>query len=414
VITVEELRQICSNKKVYIWGAMIVGQGVCRSLERISVPITSFLDSSASLQGRKALGYEIQKPDEVFEIVRSGNGIVIAASGHCDLEIGDCCIKAGMKHGRDYILCRTLNNIDPSIDVTGMCNLRCISCPRGNDSSRPAKGFMSAATYEKVLHKLIGEIPLLGSVQLYTWGEPLLNIELPEIFRLTRDAKVLSAISSNLNYGKNLEAVVKARPDWFKVSCSGWGESYELTHTGGKWDIFLPNLHKLAELRDRIHPEMQITLNYHLYRHNIGDDYRRMEALCKELSLIFRPSPAYLYPADALMDYIDGKELSPEACKTLPLLLMGLDEGITKAREHAALPCPEERCLPINWDCSVRACGVYFRPFIAKNFLETPLKEILELRRKSRLCVECKKRGIHQFTGVYLPEKRLCDVVTSR
>ncbi len=412
MIAVEELRQICSNKKVFIWGAMIVGQGVCRSFERISIPVTSFLDSSASLQGRKALGYEIQNPDEVFESVRAGDGLIIAASGHCDLEIGDCCNNAGLKKGRDYILCRELNDIDPSIEVTGMCNLRCISCPRGNDSSLHSKGHMSAGTYRKVLHKLIAEIPLLGSVQLYTWGEPLLNSELTEIISMTRDAKVLTAISSNLNYAKNLEAVVTAQPDWLKVSCSGWGESYELTHTGGKWDLFLSNLQKLAQLRDLIHPEMQITLNYHLYKHNIGDDYRRMEALCKELSLIFRPSPAYLYPADAVMDYIDGKELSPEAQKTLPLLLMDLDEGIAKARERAAHPCPEERCFPINWDCSVRECGVYFRPFIADNFFETPLKEIIERKRKSRLCVECKKRGIHQFTGVYLAEKRLSYVET--
>ena len=414
MITVEELCQICSNKKVFIWGAMIVGQGVCRTLERISLPVTSFLDSSASLQGRKALGYEIRKPDDVFELVRSGDGIIIAASGHCDLEIGNCCNKSGLKQGRDYILCRELNDIDPSIDVAGMCNLRCISCPRGNDSSQLTKGYMSASTYMKVLQKLIREIPLLGSVQLYTWGEPLLNIELPEIICMTRDAKVLSAISSNLNYAKNLEAVVAAQPDWFKVSCSGWGESYELTHTGGKWDVFLSNLQKLAVLRDRIHQGMQITLNYHLYRHNIGDDYRRMESLCKELSLIFRPSPAYLYPVDAVMDYIDSKELSHEAQKTLPLLLMGLDEGITKARERASLPCPEERCFPINWDCSVRECGVYFRPFIADNFLETPLKNIIEQKRKSRLCVECKKRGIHQFTGVYLAEKRLYDVESGK
>jgi hypothetical protein len=407
MISLEELRKLCLNKKVFIWGAMIVGQGVCRSLERIAIPVSSFLDSAPSLQGRKALGYEIRKPDEVFEAVRAGEGLIIAGSGHCDLDIGDCCDKAGMKKGKDYILCRELNDIDPSIEVSGMCNLRCISCPRGNDSWKPSKGFMSAATYKQVLDKLIREIPLLGSIQLYTWGEPLLNRELPEIISMTRDAKVLTAISSNLNCAGNLEAVVTARPDWFKVSCSGWGGSYEVTHTGGKWDLFLSNLRKLVQLRDRIHPEMQITLNYHLYRHNIGDDYRRMEALCKELSLIFRPSPAYLYPADAVMDYIDCKELSSEARKTLPLLLMGLDEGIAKARERAASPCPEERCFPIDWDCSVRECGVYFRPFLINNFLETPLKEIIELKRKSQLCVKCKKRGIHQFTGVYLAEKRL-------
>jgi len=410
MMSIDQLRQVCGKKKVFIWGAMIVGQGVCRALERIGIPIESFLDSSPSLQEKSALGYHIGKPESALEMVRAGDGVIIVSSGHCDLEIGGLCEAAGIAKGTGYLLCRDLNDIDPSVDVAGMCNLRCISCPHGNDSMRFAKGCMKAATYKLVLDKLISEIPLLGSVQLYTWGEPLLNPELPEIISMTGNARVLSAISSNLNYSRNLEAVVASRPDWFKVSCSGWGKSYEVTHTGGKWDIFLQNLRKLAKLRDTLHPEMQITVNYHLYKHNIGDDYRRMEDLCKELALIFRPSPAYLYPADSVMDYVDGKELSAEARKTLSLLLMTLDEGIGKARERGSVPCPEERCFPINWDCSVRTCGIYYHPFIADNFLDTPLTEIIERKKKSALCIECRKRAIHQFTGVYLTEKRLYKV----
>jgi pyruvate-formate lyase-activating enzyme len=404
---VEALRQACAGKKVYLWGAMIVGQGMCRALERIGVPVEAFLDSAPSLQGKSALGYPTLAPEAALAAARSGEALIIAASGHCDLEIGGLCESAGLCKGSSYLLCRDINQIDPSVDVAGMCNLRCISCPRGNEVQQPAKGYMRAAVYLQVLDKLLREIPLLGSVQLYAWGEPLLNPELPEIVAATRAAKVLSAISSNLNYAVHLEQVVAARPDWFKVSCSGWEASYERTHTGGRWDVFLPNLRRLAELRSRLHPEMQITVNYHLYRHNLDGDYRNMEALCEELGLIFRPSPAYLYPADAVMEYADGKELSEPARRTLPLLMMGLDEGLAKARERVALPCPEERCFPINWDCSVRACGVFFRPFIAENFLALPLAEILDRRRASGLCAECKKRGVHQFTGVYLAEKRV-------
>ncbi len=55
--SIEILRQLCANKKIFLWGAMIVGQGVCRSLERVGIPVEAFLDSSPSLQGKKALGY---------------------------------------------------------------------------------------------------------------------------------------------------------------------------------------------------------------------------------------------------------------------------------------------------------------------------------------------------------------------
>jgi MoaA/NifB/PqqE/SkfB family radical SAM enzyme len=406
MISVEKLHQLCLNKKVFIWGAMIVGQGVCRSLERNGMPVEAFIDKSLSLHGRKALSYPIRRPDSVFACVRDGNGIIIIGSGHNSPEIAVLCAQEGFAEGKDYILCESLNDIDPSVDVAGMCNLKCISCPRGNEKQQPPVGFMTALTYKKVLDKLIREIPLLGSIQLYTWGEPLLNPELPAIVAITREAQVLSAISSNLNYAKNLDAVVAARPDWFKISCSGWAENYERTHTGGKWKVFLSNLQKLAHLRDILHPDMQIILNYHLYKHNTGEDYNRIEALCKDLSLIFIPNHAYLYPLDSVMDFVDGKELSPEAKKTLPMLLMTLEEGIAQARKRSALPCPEERCFPINWDCRVRECGVFFRPFVAENFLDTPLSEIIR-RKKSGLCVECRKRAIHQFTSVYLAEKRL-------
>jgi len=150
---------------------------------------------------------------------------------------------------------------------------------------------------------------------------------------------------------------------------------------------------------------LQIILNYHLYKHNTGEDYRRMEALCKELKLIFIPNHAYLYPLDAVMDFVDGKPLSPEACQTIPMLLLPIEQGLVEARKRASLPCCEERTLPINWDCRVRECGVFFHPFIANNFLEIPLPELLERRRKSKLCMECKKRAMQQYTAVYLAEK---------
>lgn len=403
----DEIKKIVAGKNVYIWGAMIVGQGMCRAFERAGIPIQAFIDSSESLQGRKALGYEIKSPDAVITEPAGEGQIIVIASGHYDLEIENICREAGLVKNEQYVMSYDLNDIDPSVDVSGICNLRCISCPRGNMDEHSPAGFMTSEQYRLVLDKLLIELPFLGSIQLYTWGEPLLNKELPEIIKITRDAQVLTALSSNLNVGRGYKEVVEAKLDWFKISTSGYGESYELTHTGGNWERFLGNLYELAELRDKYHPEMQIILNYHLYKHNIGEDYEKMMALCKKLGLIFRPSPAYLYPLDNVRDYMDGKPLSEEASKTLDLLLMGLDEGLEKALKRKGNRCPEERCLPIMWDRSVRFCGVYYKPYIADDFLKTPLEEIMKKRVTSEFCKECIERGLHQFTGVYLAEKFL-------
>lgn len=403
----EDLRRIIAGKKVYIWGAMIVGQGVCRALERYGIPVTAFIDSSEALQGRTALGYPILPARKTIEEQAPDQQVIVISSGHYDLEIEQSCLSAGLVKDTHYLMSYDLNDVDPSVDISGICNLRCISCPRGNMRDHSAAGFMTSDEYRPVLAKLLAELPFLGSIQLYTWGEPLLNRHLPEIIKITRDAQVLTALSSNLNVKGGYQKVVEAKLDWFKISASGFGESYEVTHTGGSWPRFLRHVNELAELRARLHPDMQIVLNYHLYKHNIGDAYRNMEELCRQLGLIFRPSPAYLYPLENVRDYVDGKPLSNEAGRTVDLLLMGLDEGIRKALLKKENRCPEERCLPITWDRKVRFCGVYFRPYITEDFLATPLEEIMQRRVASAFCRECKERGLHQFTGVYLAEKTI-------
>jgi len=399
-----DLQKIVTDKALYIWGAMIVGQGVCRALERHSLKVSGFLDSSSSLQGRTALGYPIFSPQAILQKPKDRQ-VILISSGHYDLEIEQICQDAGLRKNTHYIMSYELNDVDPSVDISGTCNLRCISCPRGNFNHHSAGGFMSPEQYRPVLEKLLKELPFLGSIQLYTWGEPLLNKNLPEIIKITRESNVLTALSSNLNVGKGYKDVVSAKLDWFKISASGFEKSYELTHTGGKWGKFLKNLHLVADLREQYHPDMQVLLNYHLYKHNIGDDYQKMKALCDRLDFIFRPSPAYLYPLENVRDYIDGKPLSPEAEKTTELLLMGLNEGLEKARQRKDNRCPEERCLPITWDSKVRFCGVYYAPYICDDFLATPIEDIMKTRTSSTFCQECKKRGLHQFTGVYLSEK---------
>jgi len=404
----DTLKQEIAGKKLYIWGAMIVGQGVCRACERNGIAVDSFLDSNPAIQGQTALGYPILAPEALLG--KHADAVILIASGHYDLDIENICIAQGLIKNTHYIMTRELNDIDPSIDISGTCNLHCISCPRGNMSEHETSGMMSQEMYQRVLGKLLDELPFLGSIQLYTWGEPLLNKNLPAIIAHTRKAHVLTAISSNLNAKADYEAVIKAKPDWFKISTSGFGpETYEVTHTGGKWSTFITNLHTVVELRDQYHPEMQIVLNYHLYSHNTGEPYQKMEALCVELGLIFRPSPAYLYPLDLVRDYIDGKPLPPQAEKTLELLMMDLDEGIQRASLRKELPCPEERCLPIGWDGAVRFCGVYYKPLIAKSILTTTVAEIMQKRLSSDFCRECKKVGLHQFTGVYLAEKRIAE-----
>lgn len=405
VLSPTELVSLLGGRQLYVWGASIVGSGICRALERCGFPPVAFIDSSSRLRGMKSLGYPVLTPDDLFATPDVSDGaFIVIASGHYEAEIAGICQKAGLQSGRDFISARKLSPLDPSVDVSGLCNLHCISCPRGNYQEQPPRGFMSAATYNQVLEKLLSELPFMGNVQLYAWGEPLLNPEIVEIIKMTVERRVLCAISTNLNLNKDFGDVICARPDWIKVSASGFGSAYETTHTGGDWELFRSNLKRLSDLKQRYHPDMAVEINYHLYRHNQGDQYRRMIELCTDLGFVFRPNWAYLYPLDKVMDYCEGRVLNSEATRTLEMLQLGIDEGLMRARLQAHLPCAEERCFPISWDLSVRSCGAYFWPTVSENFMKESLDTILERREKSGICDHCRQYALHRYTSVYVEE----------
>lgn len=400
-----ELVELLGGRQLYVWGASIVGSGICRALERCGLPPVAFIDSSLRLKGKTSLGYPVLAPGELLAAPGARESIfIVIASGHYEAEIAGSCRQAGLTPERDFISARRLSPLDPSVDVSGLCNLRCISCPRGNYQDQPPRGFMSAATYQKVLEKLLVELPFLGNIQLYAWGEPLLNPEIARIVAMTVERGVLCAISTNLNLSRDFGEVIRARPDWIKVSASGFGPSYETTHTGGDWPLFRANLERLSRLKRDFHPDMYVEVNYHLYRHNQGEQFRDMARLCADLGFVFRPNWAYLYPLDKVLDYCQGRELNDEARRTMDLLQLSLDEGLRRARLQAHLPCAEERCFPISWDLSVRSCGAYFWPGLSDNFLAESLDAILERRDGSGICSECRRHALHRYTSVYVEE----------
>ena len=403
------LNALCRDRQVYLWGASIVGFGVCRALERHGIKPTGFIDRSSRLRGKGSLGYSVSLPEQVLPGFRANphSALVIMTSGHYEHQIAQACMEAGLVEGEDFISARQLSPLDPSVDISGVCNLRCMSCPRGNMPIRQPVGFMDPQTYGKVLDKLLHELPLVGNIQLYAWGEPLLNPDAAKIIRMTVERQLLCAISTNLNIRRDFSEVIKARPDWMKISLSGYEESYELTHTGGNWRTLLNNMKKLKTLKDEHHPNMYVEVNYHLYKHNLGDDYQRMQSLCEDLDFAFRPNYAYLYPLDNVAAYREGRELTEESNRTLDLLLLNIDEGIARALAEKDLPCAEERCLPINWNLNVRFCGAYFEPVLVENFLDLPIAEIIDRRNKSPFCRKCRSMALHRYTSVYLEERAL-------
>ncbi len=401
--------KVLSGRDIYLWGAGQQGRGMCKILERQGFRLRGFIDSSPSLRGRTALGYPIHAPEDVLGTAAGERPFVIVASFFFENEIMERCRAFGLQEGVDFLSYKDFKPFDYAIDVSGACNLRCISCPRGGRRRpHPPAGFMEPSTFERVLDKILEEDPFVGSVQLYQWGEPLLNPRLDEIIGIANRRGVPCAISSNLNARCDLASVIAAGPEWFRISVSGAGEEYERTHTGASWPLLLKNMETLAKLRASLRPAMKTEVYYHLYRHNRGSSFDQVRDLCARLDFEFHPVWAYLISLDDVLEYLEGGRLAPEAEEASGMLALGLDAGMALAREEAQKECLVDRCIHINWNLKVSHCMMFFYPqgnIAVDNFLETPLEQIQAARASCGLCRRCRAQGLHRYCAVYSTER---------
>jgi MoaA/NifB/PqqE/SkfB family radical SAM enzyme len=403
----DDLRAYIDNRRVFIWGARHEGYSTLQVFQRLGFPVEGFIDSSLSLQGTQAFELDILLPETFLEVADKNNAFIVIASGFFADEIAKICSEHGFGVRKDFISYHELKRFNYQVDISGVCNLKCISCPRGNfEVHRPA-GFMSAEIYAQVLEKILQEDPYTGIITLYNWGEPLLNKDLPEIIKITTERGVHSAVSTNLSLKIDFEKVIKAKPTWFRVSNSGWGKNYEITHTGGDWELFLRNLYKLKEYKEKHHPEMLVEVFFHIYSHN-RDDYDKMQTLCDELGFTLRYRHAALAPLDNIEKVIDGVALDAQSLQTRELQFLKVEEVIPLAMAQKDRPCYYETHLWINWDLHVAQCMEWYRPdlnLVESSFLDTPIDALWKAREESEFCKKCKAKGIHRVYCVYGDEK---------
>ncbi|MBU2621305.1 MAG: hypothetical protein KKD92_03185 [Proteobacteria bacterium] len=397
--------KLAEGRRLLIYGAGSQGRGMLRTLRGRGIEAAGFIDRNPDMQGRVLTGLPVFAPSVLEESGSPNSLFVIVAAFFFEREISALLESHGFARGLSYLPYSSLKPRDYAVEVSGVCNLRCISCPRAN--RRPAgrnSAMMDFEKFKKVIAKIRREDPFVGNIQLYQWGEPTLNKCLPDMMRYARENGILCTISSNLNHPADFRTLIEARPECLRLSASGIGQSYEITHTGGNWEAFIANSETVSKLRRELYPEMKVELYYHRYKHSVGEQQSRMAEFCKQFDFEFHPVPAYIISLDDVLAYCEGSPLPQPARQARELLLVDIDQGLLNAKQESSLDCDAMRVILINADLSVSACMLFYNPednTIAENFLETPLEEIVARRRKTTLCAKCKKYGIHRYCGVY-------------
>ena len=139
------------------------------------------------------------------------------------------------------------------IDTTNICQLKCPLCHTGLDNINRMKGTMHFDTFKKTIDEIKDTVLWLS---LYSWGEPLLNKQLPRFIQYAHQSNIPTIISTNLSLKltpEKVEGLIKSGLDVMIISLDGvTQEVYEKYRVRGKLDLVLENIRLIIEKKKEL------------------------------------------------------------------------------------------------------------------------------------------------------------------
>jgi radical SAM protein with 4Fe4S-binding SPASM domain len=132
-------------------------------------------------------------------------------------------------------------------DVSNICNLQCPLCPTGVGTPGRKKGMMPLSTFKKIIDET-GKY--LISIDLFNWGEPLLNKDVYEMISYAHGRNIVTSVSTNFQHfsEEHAERLISSGLDILILSIDGASqESYEKYRVGGDYGKVIENISLLVE-----------------------------------------------------------------------------------------------------------------------------------------------------------------------
>jgi MoaA/NifB/PqqE/SkfB family radical SAM enzyme len=198
-----------------------------------------------------------------------------------------------MRRGKPYTKSRPYICV---FEVTNVCNLKCPFCLTGKGISGGRD--VRHMTYDEATKILDSIAPYTYFLQVYTWGEPLLNKDLAAIVDYAKQKNMYVMLSTNATamtpaYNQRL---IESGIDYVMVAIDGGSdETYKKYRVGGNYTKVLANVkNMLDQKRERGSDAPFVEWQFIVFRHN-EHEVKATEEMAYRIGINkFTPLPAYV------------------------------------------------------------------------------------------------------------------------
>lgn len=230
------------------------------------------------------------------------------------------------------------------VELTNLCNFRCLMCPTGTFSQQRDKGFLDEALFTRLLDEVA---PHGTALRFIRFGEPTLHPRFLDFIRAARGRGLLTHV--NTNGSKLDDAMIDALCDLpldsLKFSFQGVDrKSYAEMRNTDFFDGLIDTITRFARIRgDRERPYLHVSTSItYETPEQVAAFQTRLAPLIDKVSV-----------GHTVLDHLDMNTIRLRPAEIEALTWLKTRQSLV--REHPECPEVYDK-LSLNWDGTVSAC----------------------------------------------------------
>ncbi|MCJ7616102.1 MAG: radical SAM protein [Desulfobacterales bacterium] len=135
------------------------------------------------------------------------------------------------------------------IEITNVCNLGCIMCPRSYMSRK--KGMMDMGLFKKIINESKGKVEF---IYLHLFGEPLMHPHIIDMIKYCKEAGIFTGLATNATLLDNVKSkeIANSGLDFMVISFDGINkEEYEKIRRGGNYEKTLEYIKGFLQIKGK-------------------------------------------------------------------------------------------------------------------------------------------------------------------